>query len=467
MKNLIIQSCKFYYFHSMIFKNSHIIDNLELNYKLDISLVEGVIVENSGNSTIITVRNSALMISNCQLTLAYLSTSSNFIVPGLFLENSVCLMESSVIKGNLEHLTMGCLAYKSNLKVINSIVMNHRVGGILGITNESNYIAVHKTKLSYNTGAGILIKGKGGLMIQENLFEKNSGVGINIIDSDNFNLISNKIVDNLLDGVSLINSNGIVILNSFFKNKHNGIIVRCTDNKEFNLKIMKNTIIENYKNGIDIAGNGNNPLILYNERIAYNNLAGISVSEKASPIIRDNKIYENMNQGILVVSRSSAEIESNEIYKNIKANIAFGGFYAEKTKIIKNKIYGSRSEGIFLIKGSGGLITENEIYENNDGLIISNSKPEISYNRIYNNLRTGVILNDKSLVRLIGNTIHDNQFLGLFIKEESGGDFLNNDLNLNISQLYLSYDCNHLYNDIKNKNNISGRVDVSNVCNII
>lgn len=451
----------------MIFRNSHIIENLEVNYNLDISLIEGVIAENRGRLAIITILSGMVMVSNCQLTLAYLSTATNFIVPAIYIENSVAFLESTYVKGNKEYLTIGLLGYKSNVKTVNCVFTLHRVGGILCYTSESNKISFHKSKFTENTGCGLLVKGNGSVLIQDNLIDKNHGLGINIIDSRNLSLIGNKIIENLLDGASLINCDGLIILNSFFKNKFCGLKMETNENRQFFCKVMKNTVCENYQNGIMIRGYYNNPLLMHNDRIAYNNLAGISVSDKASPTIKENKIFENMNQGILVVSESSALIDSNEIYKNIKANIAFGGYHAEKTRICGNKIWGSRNEGIFLIKGVGGVITRNEIYDNNDGIISVSSKPEISYNNIYNNIRTGVLVSDKSTIKLIGNTIHDNQFLGLFIRDKSDGDILNNDMNLNISQLYLSTDCSHLLKDIKKRNNISGRIDVDSNCNII
>lgn len=367
----------------------------------------------------------------------------------------------------MEYLTIGLLSYNSNIKSVNSVFTIHRVGGILCHSLENNKISLHKTKFTENTGCGILVKGLGSVLIQDNLIEKNHGLGVNIIDSKNLSLIGNKIIENLLDGALLVNCDGIIILNSFFKNKYSGLKLETSDNREIICKVMKNTICENYLNGIAVKGYYNNPLIMHNERIAYNNLAGIHVSDKASPVIKENKIFENMNQGILVVSESSAFIENNEVFKNIKANIAFGGYHAEKTRIVGNKIWGSRNEGIFLIKGVGGVISKNEIYDNNDGLIIISSKPEISYNNIYNNIRTGALITDKSIVKLIGNTIHDNQFLGLFIRDKSEGDILNNDMNLNISQLYLSTDCSHLLKGIKQRNNITGRIDIASNCNIL
>lgn len=451
----------------MIYKNSHIIENLEINFNLDINLIEGVITENKGRLSIISVVSGMVMVINCQLTLAFLSTSTNLIIPAIYIENSVMFIESSQIKGNREFLTIGILAYNSNVKSVNCIISNHRSGGILSHISESNTLNINKNKFSDNTGSGIFIKGTGQVLIQDNLIEKNFGNGLYIIDSKNLKIIGNKINENILNGIHLINCKGLLMLNSLFKNKGSGILLETQDYKELYVEVLKNTICENYQHGIVIRGVNNTPKIYQNERISYNNLAGIHISNKSNPLIIENKIYENMSQGILIVSESCATIEGNQIYQNIKANIAFGGYNSDRTKIENNKIYGSRNEGIYIVKAAGGVINRNEIYDNNDGIIVVSCKmPEVGYNNIYNNVRTGVMLSDKSTIKLVGNNIHDNQFLGLFIRDESSGEIMNNDLNLNISQLYLSQNCKHLLSEIKKRNNVLGRIDVSSKCNI-
>lgn len=452
----------------MIFKNAHIIENLEINYNLNVNLIEAAITENKGRLSIITILSGMVLITNCQLTLAYLSTSTNYMVPAIYVENSVIFMESTYVKGNREFLTIGMLAYNANIKTVNCVFSNHRAGGILSHVVESNKININKTKFTENTGCGIFVKGFGEILLQDNLIEKNHGNGIYIIDSKSITTIGNKINENLLNGAQLINCDGLIMLNSFFKNKSNGLLIESQEERPVLIKIMKNTICENYQNGIVLMGNNNTAQIFQNDRISYNNLAGIHISHKAHPTIKENKIFENMNQGILIVSGASSIIESNEIFQNIKANIAFGGELVEKTKIMDNKIYGSRNEGIFIIKGKGGIITRNEIYENNDGVIVvSCESPEISYNNIYKNLRTGILLSDKSKVKVIGNQIHNNQFLGLFMRQQSEGEILNNDINHNISQLYLSKDCKHQLNYLQKRNSIDGRIDIASTCNIL
>ena len=239
-------------------------------------------------------------------------------------------------------------------------------------------------------------------------------------------------------------------------------------------RFLNNTIHENCQNGMIIKGINNNAKICLNGQISSNNFSGIMIREKASPKILENKIFENMNQvyitkfnkpqGILIVSESSARIEKNEIYKNIKANIAFGGKLSEKTSIYGNKIYSSRNEGIYAVQANGCNIINNEIYDNNDGIIIANSSPNISENKIFQNVRCAIIVCEKSSPIMINNKINDNHFLGLFVREDSTGTYKNNELKNNISQLYLASNCLDLLPQLEKENVIEGRKDLAKKC---
>jgi F-box protein 11 len=449
-----------------IYQNANLIENLEINYVMDINIIDGILTENRGRISAISIFSGLVMISKCQISLAYLTTLTNKIIPAIYTENSTTYVDSVLIKGNKEFLTTGILSFNSHLKVINSKIFIHRCGGVLTNIQENNKLCLNKTLLLENTGCGILVKGNGEVLLEDNLIEKNQGVGLKIIDCNNINVIGNKIQENLLNGAELINCEGLIMLNSFYKNKGSGALLE-TNEGMFSAKMFKNTILENYQNGLVIRGDNNHAKICLNEKIANNFLSGIHVCEKASPRITSNTIFENIHQGILVVSDSYAVIEKNEIYKNIKANIAFGGKLAENSLVIENKLYGSRNEGIFIIEANGGRISKNEIYDNNDGIIMVNcDELELFENNVYNNIRCGILVSDKSNPVLKGNLIHDNQFLGLFIRDKSGGTYQNNELKSNISQLYLSKNCKKILPGIQNNNILEGRIDVQSSCMI-
>jgi F-box protein 11 len=434
---------------------------------MDINIIEGIIMDNRGRISGISVFSGVVMIEKCQISLAYLTTNTNIIIPAIYSENCHLFIDSVWIKGNKELLTVGVLANNSNIKVSNSKIINHRSGGFLATVGENQNVIMYKCLLEENTGCGILVKGNAVTVLEDCLVSKNQGVGIKIVDCYKMTVIGNKIMENLLNGIELINCDGLVMLNNFFKNKGIGAILEAQSGSSFYARLIKNTFLENYQHGIVIKGEGNYAKIINNEKIALNFLSGIHISDKASPRIAENKIYQNLNQGVLVVTDSYAEIEKNEIYENIKANVAFGGRLSDKTIVSNNKIYGSRNEGIFIIEAEGGSIINNDIYDNNDGIIIVKCKDTlVNDNNIYNNIRCGVLISDKSQPIMHKNLIHDNQFLGLFIRDESRGDYQNNELKSNISQLYLSKNCSRLLKPLKATNVIEGRIDVHSSCNI-
>lgn len=131
--------------------------------------------------------------------------------------------------------------------------------------------------------------------MEDNLIEKNNGVGIKIIGSKKVSIVGNKIIENTFNGSEFINCDGLIMLNSCYKNKGCGILLEA-DKGEFNARVMKNLVIENVQNGIIIQGEGNEARVLQNEKIACNNLAGICIRNKAQPTISDNTIFENMHQ---------------------------------------------------------------------------------------------------------------------------------------------------------------------------
>jgi len=191
------------------------------------------------------------------------------------------------------------------------------------------------------------------------------------------------------------------------------------------------------------------------------------VEDKGTPKIHHNSIYENMNQGILVVSGSSAQIYENTIYKNIKANIAFGGVFSDETSIKNNKIYKGRCEGIFVIEGKNTEITHNEIYENYDGVVLIKSDSIVLDNIIKKNNRSGVLIADLSKPKFMNNTISENKFLGVFIRDRSSGVFTQNIIKNNLSQIFFSYDCKPIMDEIIKGNFVDGRYDYDYSCNII
>jgi parallel beta-helix repeat protein len=465
-----------------IYQNANMIESLEINYMMNMDIMEGILDENRGSLSAISILSGTVMISDCQVTLAFLTTETIKIIPAIYAENSVVFVESVLIKGNSESLTVGIVSHNSNLKVSSCKILNHRCAGILCDLNERNRVTINKCEVKENTGCGIFaivkVKRKAiqekkegtknicEIKLEDNLIEKNQGVGLKIINCFNLNIIGNKIFENLLNGCELTDCSGLIMLNSFYKNKGAGALFEAIE-EIFDAKIFKNTVYENFLNGLEVKGYNNFANISQNDKIGNNYLSGIFIHDKASPKINGNTVHDNMHQGVLIVSGSYAHVEGNRIFKNYKADIAFGGHLAENTKIINNEIFSSRSEGIFIIEAKGGLVARNKIYKNNDGIIIIKCQDvEISENEVYDNIRCGILISDMSTPKLYSNKIFENNFLGVFIRDHSEGEYEGNELIKNISQLYLSANCKALLPILKKKNRIEGRTDTAASCNI-
>lgn len=404
---------------------------------------------------------------DCEITLGFLSTYTNTIIPAIYAENCDLVISSVKIKGNNEFLTVGVLANFSDIEIRNSKIVNQRCGGVLVRCQEGNIVKVRNNDLLENMGCGVFTKGNGEVSINNNNLFKNEGVGIKVLDCQRLTCLSNRVSDNLLNGGEFINCEGLILLNQFMNNKACGSILRSQGNERFAAKFMKNIVTDNFESGISVEGENNFAKIYENEKIANNNMVGIIVKDKAYPNIFENNIYENMQQGILIVSGSAAAVKRNLIHHNIKANIAFGGEMSEMTIIDDNKIYASRSEGIFAMKASEqSLIMNNEIFDNNDGLIFIESDSNVQENSIYNNMRIGLLLSKGSRPKVKDNNISNNQFLGVFVREKSFAKFYDNVIVNNISQLFLSSDCSSMHTIIKKNNKIEGRTDVESRCSI-
>ena len=351
-----------------IYQFANEIEKLEVNYVLDIKIVENIFDENHGNFCAISILKGTVSINNCNISLACLTTETKSILPAIYVENSTAIIENTLIKGNKDYLTIGIYSHDAQLKINECKIFRHRCGGIVSVVNEKNSITVQKCRLVLNQGCGLLImsvvgkstlkeKAKGAkdtleLNIEKNSIEFNEGSGMILKKCFNAKIIGNLFVSNLLDGAELTDCDGFVMMNNFEKNKRNGLVLEAIEESN-EAKIFKNKFDENYKNGIDILGDNNKCFINQNDQISGNYLNGIYVHNKATPEIKFNKIFQNYHHGILVENNSSALIEQNKIYENLRTNISFGGQLTNNTRILENEIYNSRNEGIYIVDAEG------------------------------------------------------------------------------------------------------------------
>lgn len=128
----------------------------------------------------------------------------------------------------------------------------------------------------------------------------------------------------------------------------------------------------------------------------------------------------------MLVEGSSAFIQGNAVFGNVKANIALGGRRAEDTVIIGNKIFGGSSEGIFVMLCGNCIIYNNHIFENYDGIVVMEATPEISYNEVYDNKNNGIHVLRGSVVTMRVNSVHNNEGIGILMREKAYGEIVDN-----------------------------------------
>ena len=138
----------------------------------------------------------------------------------------------------------------------------------------------------------------------------------------------------------------------------------------------------------------------------------------------------------------------------------------ESFQIINNKIFSGRCEGIFCIEGKIGEINKNEIYENFDGIILVKSECVVVENIISKNKRSGVMICELSKPKLMMNSIFENKFIGVLLRDRSHGVFKQNIIKNNLSQIYFSYNCKQYMDEIIKGNFVEGRHDYEYSCNI-
>jgi len=463
-----------------IYQFAEEIEKLEINYVLDIKIVENIFEENHGNFCAISILKGTVSINNCKISLACITTETKSILPAIYVENSTAIVENTLIKGNKDYLTIGIYSHDAQLKINECKIFRHKCGGIISVVNEKNSITVQKCRLVLNQGCGLLImsivgksalkeKAKGTkdtleINIEKNNIEFNEGCGMDLKKCFNAKIIGNIFLSNLLNGAELTDCDGFVMMNVFEKNKGNGLVLEAIEESN-EVKIFKNKFDENYKNGIDISGDNNKCFINQNDQISGNYLNGIYIHNLATPEIKFNNIYENYHHGILVESKSSALIEKNKIYENIRTNIAFGGLLTGKTRILENEIYNSRNEGIYIVDAEGGEIGNNKIYNNNDGMVLIRCKDIFLYcNEFYKNMRTAILLSDSSTATLLKNEICENYFIGILVRDGSQGRFKDNLIRQNVIQFYLSKNCLNQKSYVKKLNDVQGRYEVADYC---
>ena len=122
---------------------------------------------------------------------------------------------------------------------------------------------------------------------------------------------------------------------------------------------------------------------------------------------------------MLVVENSNAIIEKNEIGWNIECNVAIGGANTHQSLLSENMISDSPGAGVQVIHSDNIKIVRNDIVRNQDGLILTRSKPILLKNYVGENRGCGIACEDNSFPRVIENVVMRNGGVGLLGRQGS------------------------------------------------
>ena len=367
----------------------------------------------------------------CLINLNLLVKETQSITPAIMAERHTTInIESCDLKGSKVFQTIGIAIRNCNMALKDTSVLNFKSGGILTFLTEKNAVRMFKNRIATNGRFGMQLLGiSKSPHVSYCLIENNNGPGVQICTSNSCTLTKNTITLNK-NGIEILSADPLIDDNIVEKNNQNGILVKSLETLISNPNIKKNDISSNVGNGIFCTSIGNNSHIVSN-KIHFNKHAGIKVGDTANVKILRNDIYKNIFQGILVCEKSSAHIEKNKVHENIKANIAFGGDESRNTTVIKNEIFKGRCEGIFMIEAEDALVDRNNIYSNFNGIMCITSIPTLTNNVIEDNKNHGVILLKDSNPVMKDNQIIGNGHCGVFVKDKSRAEFVNNEIRKN------------------------------------
>jgi hypothetical protein len=288
----------------------------------------------------------------------------------------------------------------SNCKILNSGIGIHALGeaplnGTCEITNckiESNFRGVYSTICDIKIG--------------NNTIKNNSIEGINL--SNQFNYISNNLIDSNAAGIKLDRCYGDTIINNTITNCIGDAVNIFNNQSSGHFSYIKNNTLKNNLSGIIITNNFGT--------------AGIGCN------IIDNIITDNFNYGVNCYtedfSHYNTKISSNIISRNnigISCGLNLGSFGASMSSSIdKNIVAGNTSFGIIIddLFSYQYLICDSNIIADNGtqsviggGIYYNASKIRISNNSIINNKsenNSAIYASSDDTLIILNNTIAYN-----------------------------------------------------------
>ncbi|MBN1214089.1 MAG: right-handed parallel beta-helix repeat-containing protein [Candidatus Lokiarchaeota archaeon] len=314
------------------------------------SIISNFNIKNSSYNIVLLYSNNITLSNNNAIN----NTLSSFF---LFF-----VINSNIINNNISSNNGNGLIVDScfNLSFEHNLFQNNLVGGIY--LTKSTRMRIENNTFSNNMKYGINFD---GLCTDNDIIDNTiTGVyqiGINIINSDNFNILNNKISETTYIGLNLESSEHIVIKDNLIKECNVGSNLNLINN----LTIENNIISDNPYDGI-IIGNSKEVEII-NNIIKDNGLNGLHLSNTNTSfqlyniIIHNNTFDNNLNSIWLGLNTYNITIDSNFISFSVK------GIYLDNcyNSTFKRNNFTNNFEGIIISENSGGnLIYLNEFYSN-------------------------------------------------------------------------------------------------------
>ncbi len=195
------------------------------------------------------------------------------------------------------------------------------------------------------------------------------------------------------EGISIVDSEYILIKDNQIKNCANGIVV---DSSNY-VNITKNNIVNSVKTGVTLLSSNNS--YVSNNLISDSGANGVSVANCSKVYIYDNTISNNKENAIELNKKingvdyengpDNVHITGNDINKNKNGiSIKFAG---DNINIKSNMIHKNHMDGLVVSKMGNNKIQSNVISQNRYGInfvdkYMQSGSQDISYNAIYDNI---------------------------------------------------------------------------------
>jgi parallel beta-helix repeat protein len=340
--------------------------------------------------------------------------------PGQGTETDPYIIEGLNIEDNTVHLVY--IVDTSVHFILKHSTLNGLNGPYNGIFLENVGNGVISTNTVSNSSVGIKVVNSHHITVKSNTITGNSADGIFIQNSSDFEIVENTVGNNgygqtvgltststltgfLGSGIFLDPSyGGVVSGNTVFENALDGINLLLTDG----IGILDNVIRGNGQNGIGLIDSSFNEVkgnkIFSNgygtAGIASSNGltgflgSGIFLDPSEGNLVSDNTVYGNANSGVHLLLTNDSEVVNNEIYEN-------------------------GQNGIFLENSSGNLLAHNSVKRNGVEAGLA------SLNSFNGFLGSGIFL-DPSEDNVVDSNVVEGNVYGIYLEDSSGNEIKRN-----------------------------------------